>query len=220
MVNLTLVFRLRFGAKTHKEIMPDRWERELFDSVRDGDESAFRRVYDLYQQRVRLVAWRISHRADWLDDILNETWCRAFAQRREFDGERPFLVWISGIVRNVYREECRKSPTVLGNSTIVRDTADSRLDELTPEILAEEAEWLSGINECVQRLDPEEAEVVRLRFFEGLTLRELADRIGTPESTLRDVRIPAIFSALRKCMETKGIRFSEFFAAQRAGEKQ
>jgi len=200
--------------------MPDRWEIDLFDSVRDGDEAAFRRVYDLYHQRVQVAAWRISHRADWVDDILSEAWCRAFANRREYDGERPFLVWMAGIVRNVYREECRKSPLVLRHGEGKAKQAEPRLDEATPEVVAEEAELLAGIHDCVDRLSQDEAEIVRLRFFEGLTLRQVAERLGVAESTLRDVRIPAVFKTLRKCLETKGIRFSEFFAAQEGSESQ
>lgn len=197
--------------------MSKRWEEQLFEAIREGDELAFERIYDLYQTRVRLVAWKISHRGDWVEEILNETWCRAFAQRREFVGATPFLAWMAGIVRNVYREECRKSPTVLAEE---QGTRKEKADDVTPESLAEEAEWLAALHDCVSRLDVEDAEIVRLRFFEGLTLRDVAQRIGVPESTLRDVRIPSAYKTLRKCLESKGLRISQFFAAQDGGETQ
>lgn len=200
--------------------MPQRWEQDLYDSVHNGDEAAFRKVYDVYHQRVALAAWRVSHRADWVEDILNEAWCRAYARRREFDGRRPFLVWMAGIIRNVYREECRKSPLVLRQGGADLGPEVGRLEQTTPETVAEEAELLAGIHDCVDRLGPEDAEIVRLRFFEGLTLRQVAERLGLAESTLRDVRLTGVFSDLRKCLETKGIRCSEFFAAQVGGESQ
>ena len=49
--------------------MSKRWEEQLFEAIREGDELAFERIYDLYQTRVRLVAWKISHRGDWVDEI-------------------------------------------------------------------------------------------------------------------------------------------------------
>jgi RNA polymerase sigma factor (sigma-70 family) len=199
--------------------MSSHWEEQLFDAIREGDESAFERIYDLYYARVRLVAWRISHRGDWVDEILNESWCRAFTQRREYLRETPFLAWMAGIVRNVYREECRRSPLVLANegeSSSLRE----RVEEVTPEAVAEEAELLAGLHDCVSRLKAEDAELVRLRFFEGLPLREVAQRMGVPESTLRDGHIPAAYKALRKCLESKGLRFSQVFSAQDRPESQ
>jgi RNA polymerase sigma factor (sigma-70 family) len=122
---------------------------------------------------------------------------------------------MAGIIRNVYREECRKSPLVLDRSDEESGTERAtEVDQLPPESMAEEAELLAGLHACVDTLSSEDAELVRLRFFEGLTLRAIGERIGVPESTLRDVRIPAMFKALRKCLETKGIRSSQLFAAQ------
>jgi RNA polymerase sigma-70 factor (ECF subfamily) len=200
--------------------MNDRTEAELFERVVSGDEEAFERVYDRYHQRVRLVAWRISHRPDWVDDLLNEAWCRAFGQRMSYDPARPFVVWMAGILRNVYREECRKSPSTLDSQLGHARPADSQIDDVSPERIAAEAELLGGLNECVDRLGEEDARVIRLRFFEGKTLRQTGQEVRIPESTLRDVRIPAIFKTLRLCLESKGIRFSGIFPAQAGGDEK
>src|SRR5216684_7751704 len=114
--------------------MSTRWEDQLFEAIREGDAVAFERIFDLYQERVRLVTWKISHRADWVDDLVNEAWCRAFAQRTTFDCEHPFLVWMAGIVRNVYREECRKSPTILDDQAGGGSLATA--DKVSPEVMA------------------------------------------------------------------------------------
>ena len=90
-------------------------DEQLFEAIRRGDNQAFESIYDRYQQRGRLAAWRISHRPDWVDEILNESWCRAFKARTSYNGSRPFLVWFGGILQNVYREQCRKSPTTIGH---------------------------------------------------------------------------------------------------------
>src|ERR1043166_9509485 len=196
--------------------MSTRWEEQLFEAIREGDAIAFERIFDLYQERVRLVTWKISHRSDWVDDLVNEAWCRAFAQRTQFDGERSFLVWMAGIVRNVYREECRKSPTTLDD----RVGGQTAADEVSPEKISEEAELLAALNGCVEKLSAQDQEIVRLRFFEGQTLRGVSEKLGLPESTLRDVRIPAAFKALRKCLKSKGIQDSQILTAQGGIEEQ
>jgi len=200
--------------------MSDRSEQALLAAIPTGAESAFEAAYQLYHERVRLIAWRISHRPDWVDDLFNEAWCRAYDSRRTFDPNRSFLVWMAGIVRNVYREECRRSPRTW-DGVVERDRHEVPMaEELGPERLAEEAELLSGLNDCVSQLGEEDAAIVRLRFFDGLPLRVVGQKVEIPESTLRDVRIPAIYRTLRKCLEKKGIRISLLFPAQEAPEIQ
>ncbi|RIK67845.1 MAG: hypothetical protein DCC65_05070 [Planctomycetota bacterium] len=194
--------------------MGDRSEKQLEQALGEGDEAAFARLYDRCHERVRLVAWRVSHRSDWLDEILNESWCRAYEQRRAYDSSRPFVVWMAGIVQNVYREHCRKSPTTTG------DRPDERISFESPETVASEAELLSGLNECMGRLSPEDAVVVRRRYFDGATLRVIAEELRIPESTLRSQRLPAIMEALRRCMTAKGLEISEIFSAQEGPEGQ
>lgn len=197
--------------------MTDHSEQHMLHAVSTGDERAFEQAYAAYAERARLVAWRVSHRADWVDDILNESWCRAFDQRTAFDPERPFLVWLTGIVRNVYREWCRKSPLTLGNVGADRSGDPDRQD---PEQIAHEAEVLAGLNDCLERLSAADARIIRLRYFEGRTLRAVAEETGIPESTLRDRRLPDLLSRLRRCLHEKKIDFSELFSAQAPDELQ
>jgi RNA polymerase sigma-70 factor (ECF subfamily) len=181
-------------------------DAELFESVRSGTERAFEQIYDRYHERVRLVAWRVSHRPDWIDEICNEAWCRAFKSRMSFDASRPFLVWMGGILNNVYREHCRASPTTAGES--LEPTQKAGSDNGTdPERLAAEAELLTALNECMGQLTAEDARLVRLRFFDGMTLRSVAKELSIPESTVREQRLPDVMNQLRLLLKKKGIEF-------------
>jgi RNA polymerase sigma-70 factor (ECF subfamily) len=198
--------------------MADRDEEALLKAIREGQESTFERVYDAFHERVRLLAFRISHRPDWVDDLLGEAWTRAFRQRTAYDPARPFLVWMAGILRNVYREHCRSSPTTWDQDP--DEKSEERSDLATPEALAEEAELLASLNDCVGRLSKEEADIVRLRFFEGQTLRSISQKLGLPEATLREIRLPAIYKTLRKSLSDRGIEIYEIFPAQDGPERQ
>ncbi len=189
--------------------MTDPSSDELFNAVLAGDESAFEGVYNLYHQRARLIAWKVSHRADWIDDLLNEAWCRAFRLRLSYNPERPFLVWFGGILQNVYREHCRKSPTTLGAAGDGPERVDGGVDLVEPEALVSEAELLAALNECTGRLSDNEARLVRLRFFQELPLRSVAKEVKIPESTLREHRLPAVIEKLRKCLARKGVDFDQ-----------
>lgn len=197
--------------------MTDRPESELIKAARAGDEEAFARLYDRYQQRVRLVAWRVSHRPDWVDDLFNETWCRAFNQRTTYNSDYPFLVWLSGILRNVYREHCRKSHLKLTSDS---EAGPEEIDDLSPEKIAHEAEVLFGLNECLGALEAADATIIRLRFFKGMPLRAVAKEVKIPEATLRETKLPSLLRRLRHCLEKKEIEFSEFFSAHGSDQTQ
>jgi RNA polymerase sigma factor (sigma-70 family) len=196
-------------------------ETRLGQAIRSGDQAAFEQAYDRYRQRVRVIAWRISHRADWVDDLLNEAWCRAFSQRQSYNPEVPFPVWLAGILQNVYREQCRRSLAAARAQADreARRAVQSGADA-SPAEIAGEAELLEGLNDCVGRLSVEDARIVELRFFKGMPLRSVAKEVGIPESTLREARLPAAFEALRRCLERKGIRTSQLFSAQRGDESE
>lgn len=193
--------------------MAERTDAQLFKAVSAGDATAFERVYELYRVQTRLAAWRLSHRADWVDDLTNEAWCRAFDHRTTYNSDRPFLVWMAGILRNVYREFCRKSVPTLGATPGSRPPSPEDIDALDPHQVAAEAELLFELNACVETLDDLEARIIRLRFFEGKSLKVVAQEVCIPESTLREARLPAVLARLRRCLERKDIDFSRIFSA-------
>ena len=201
--------------------MTDAAEAALLKAIASGNERAFEQAYDLYHERVRVMSWRIVRRGDWLDEIVNESWSRAFAGRTSYNPERPFLVWMAGILHNVYREHVRASPTTIGLPTGDEDsTGRGETDGQNPEVIAGEAELLLALNDCFSRLSPEDARIVRLRFFENMTLRSIAKEVALPESTLREQRLPAALEQLRRCLKAKGVDFSQLFSAQTAGHSQ
>ncbi len=202
--------------------MADRSEAEILEAVSRGDTSAFEWLYDRYHQRVRLMAWRLSHRPDWIDDLVNEAWCRAFKQREKYRASTSFAAWLAGIVQNVYREQCRKSAGAAAREGSsgdgIADQAES--GEMRPETVAGEAEVLENLSDCVSQLSDDEGQMVRLRFFQEMPLRAMAKELGVAESTLRDNRLPAAIQKLRKCLKCKGIDFLQYFPAQEGRSDQ
>ncbi|MBK8270025.1 MAG: RNA polymerase sigma factor [Planctomycetes bacterium] len=200
--------------------MSESVEQADLSALSSGDERAFERVYASFHVRVRLVAFRVSHRNDWIDDLANETWCRAFNQRKNYGSDTPFLVWMAGILRNVYREFCRDSRRTIGDATRAAAEAAGKTDQISPELVAHEAEVLDALNGCVALLGAQEARIVQLRYFQGLTLRLVAEEVKIPEATLREKTLVKITNQLRRCLERKKIDFSEIFSAQEAREIQ
>lgn len=193
-------------------------ESRIQQQIASGDDSAFEAAYSLFEARVRAVAWRIVRRSDWLDEIVNEAWTRAYTSRTSYNSERPFLVWMAGILQNVQREHARASPTTLGD--VSPDAAlhgASESNGQSPETIASEAEVMLALNDCFNRLSPEDARIIKLRYFENMTYRSVAQEVGIAESTLREHRIPDALEQLRRCLQKKGVEIPQLFSAQMEG---
>jgi len=198
--------------------MPESDEANILNRIPTGDDRAFEAAYSLFEARVRAVAWRIVRRADWLDEIVNESWSRAYTARTSYNAERPFLVWMAGIVQNVQREHARASPTTLGDVSADADPhGASESNGQSPETLVSEAEVMMALNNCFNGLGPEDARIIKLRYFENMTYRSVAKEVGIAESTLREQRIPAALEQLRRCLKTKGVEIPQLFSAQTEG---
>lgn len=196
--------------------MTDPSEAQLTNKLAQGDARAFEGLYLLFNERVRLAAWQMCRRPDWIDDVVNEAWRRAYEARAEFDPGRPFLVWVVGILRNCCREYARSR---LRLSTGGDDPLNAIADA-DPAHLAAQADLLAALDACVRALPAQDQAIVRKRFFEGKPLRIVAQEVGVAESTLRDGRLPDLFDRLRACLASRGLDISSIFSAQAASGMQ
>lgn len=187
------------------------WQR----AAAAGDEAAFERLYACFEQRIRLAAWRFCRRGDVADELADEAWCRAFQARKSYDPTRPFPAWVAGILHNVWREQARNWSATADRGRGNQGLSDEVDPAITPESALAEAELLEALNACVAGLTPEQRDIVRWRFFEGQSLRAVAQRLAMPESTLREHRLPEIVTSLQACLRTKGIR-EDFFSLSAA----
>lgn len=194
--------------------MSEGQDEQLARDLAGGAPRAFEALYLRYQTAIRMAAFRICRRADWIDDVSNEAWRRGYEARGSYDPARPFLVWLTGILRNVCREQ-RRSRQATGGENIPEE-----IDRLDPAEIAAEAEVLVALDECVQALSEEDQQLVRMRFFEGRPLRAVAEALRAPEATIRETRLPAALNRLKMCLRHKGLDISRIFSAQGAVENQ
>src|SRR5262245_56977123 len=75
-------------------------ERELVERAKRGDRHAFGRLLRLHQRRVFALGMRWLRNADDADDLVQETFVRAWQALQRFDESRPFAPWILTIAAN------------------------------------------------------------------------------------------------------------------------
>ena len=132
----------------------------------------------------RLVRYAFSRLRNLQDaeDVVQEVLLRSFAdrsKRREIAAVGPYL----------YRSVANACTDLLRKRSSAATLRDVRVEELpaqgdNPSHVAEAADELRRTEELLRHLPQSQAEVVRLRVFEGLRLNEIADVVGCSVNTV------------------------------------
>ncbi len=153
----------------------DEWgEPELVRAARAADQEAFRALMQRHQAGVlRLVGRFVASRED-AEDVVQETFIAAYRQMRRFRGDASFGTWIGRIA--IYKA-----------LKVARGQRPLERYEDNPEAHSvEEADGAQAlaVREAVARLPEKLRLPVVLRFWEGLSGKEIAGVLGWKQSTV------------------------------------
>lgn len=165
--------------------MQTREDRELAERVSDdGDEGAFRALYDRHTPRLLRFAYRLLGGGDLhsAEDVVQETWIRAARGLRSFQWRSRFDVWLQGIALNVAREVLRQS----------RDHLSLQPERDAPTHPPTDSAGRVDLDRALGRLSERCRTVLVLHDLEGYTHPEIAGllgiAVGTAKSHLHDAR--------------------------------
>lgn len=157
-------------------------EADLVAKARAGNLLAFEEIVRRYQRRVYAVAWRIVRRHDVADDVVQESFLRAYRSLDRFDTGRPFGPWIARIAANLAVSHLR-SPVAREEELPegYGETATSSPGPLAGLLGAEAQQVLDA---AVGALSTEQRAVFVLRVNEELPYREIAEALGLSIGTV------------------------------------
>lgn len=149
-------------------------ERSLVERVQLGDEEAFAELYRRHHQRLyRYCLYRLGE-AHEAQDVVQESFTRAWANAQRIQGDLRFYPWLRTIAGNlctdVGRRRSRVQPEAAVDSGSVDGGQESRLDKEVDLALLEQA---------MARLPERHRQVLVMREAAGLSYEQLADETGT-----------------------------------------
>ena len=161
------------------------------------DKTAFARLFDHFAPRVKGFLRRNGTAEAQLDDVVQEVMIKVWRYAERFDPKKGKLTtWIFTITRNVridlLRKENRPEP----------DANDPMLVP-TPLVKSDDAVYANQaamrVADALDDLPKEQADILRLSFFEGKSHGEIAEHIGLPLGTVKS-RIRLAFDRLRNSL--------------------
>jgi RNA polymerase sigma-70 factor (ECF subfamily) len=164
-------------------------DAELVTLVTEKNPAALEVLYTRYSRIVYSFALRIVGDPQIAEELLQEVFFRTWRQGALFRSSRgAFVTWLLSITHNMAIDELRK-----------RNRRPQKADSEEPEALlaamadtsqdVEEEVWLSSlrstISEAMQSLPSAQRVTIEMAYFQGLTQREIAERLGEPLGTIK-----------------------------------
>ena len=157
---------------------------QLVAAAKAGSHSAFSELQKLYSGRLykRIISITRSH--EDAEDVLQDTFLRAYQALPSFQGRSQFSTWLTRIAINsalmaIRRERSRPKASLdlqfgPGDDAYAFDVCDNALN---PEQVCDQKQQVRMILNAVERLDPKLRTPIHILIDEKRSMRELAHRL-------------------------------------------
>ena len=188
---------------------------ELVAAARAGDDRAFEALFLRYQPRIAAYVAGMVRDHGRAEDITQEVFMSALRRLRDGDDEREivFRPWIYEIAKNKCIDSYRRGRDTTELSFDAHDQIGAaehgRLAEpgATPDAAVEGKLDLDNLRGAFGGLSPVHHEILVMREFEGLSYREIGDRLGMSRA--------AVESTLFRARKRLGEEYEELVSGKR-----
>jgi len=170
-------------------------EKELVKKLKDGDSFAFEVLFYKYRNKIKGFALKIVPAQIDPEEIVQEVFVRVWLKKEAIDPEKDFQSYLFSIAKHLVLDHLKSAVNrklyFVGEhfqqDLLEEDGLDASISEETEEKLQK------LINEIPER----RREIFRLSRFEGLSYKQIAERLNISENTV-DSQIRNALAFLRK----------------------
>ena len=171
------------------------------DRARSGDREAFRLLVDRHSRSVFRLAFRMTGNQQDAEDVVQETFLRAYRQLDKYQARASFATWLFRIAANYSldlirgrkrRQEHGYMAGSNGGDIDILEAVPS--GNPAPDRLALSGELQVRLDAAMEELSAQERTAFVLRHFEGLSIGEIGLSLGTSANATKH----SIFRAVQK----------------------
>ena len=169
-----------------------------------GDRSAFAELWKLHSKSAFTKVYQITkNRAD-TEDVMQDTWIKAFIHLNTFDGRAKFSTWLTRIAINSALMVLRKRRSRPEASLESTDGETWQIREIVDQTKDVEEQYLNRegverLRRAICRLNPQLRAVVEIQQSEDGQVKEIAERAGISTSAAKS-RLSRARTVLRRAL--------------------
>ena len=179
------------GAET-----PSVSDGDLLGRVSAHDVNALDALYDRYAANVYAVSCRILREPRDAEEVVQDIFWQRWQGRIRYDPTRGrFSTWLHTVTRNRSIDRLRRRQVATRGAMRQEDAPEPHHDE-TPETDAQQSDQREAVRRALSQLSRDQRKALELCFYDGLSHREVADRLEAPLGTVKS-RIRAALARLK-----------------------
>jgi RNA polymerase sigma-70 factor (ECF subfamily) len=170
-----------------------------------GDSDAFRVLVEQNSRAIFRLAFRMTGNEQDAEDVVQETFLRAYKQLDRYEARSSFSTWLFRIASNysldLIRMRKRHEDKRERGSDEERDILQSiPVDTPGPDRIVYGGQVQDHVNAALNELSAQERTAFVLRHFEGLSIEEIGEALGTGTNATKHSIFRAV-QKLRKSLE-------------------
>jgi RNA polymerase sigma-70 factor (ECF subfamily) len=162
-------------------------EQEAIRRLKNGDSGGLEYLVHAFQVRAIRTAYLVTGDRGLAEEVVQETFLRAYRSIRTFDPERPFEPWF---LRSVVNAALRLMGRTRREVPLEDPDAEQAFHRVaaqweSPQAQVEAAETEREIQQALERLSPRQRAVIVQRYYLGMSEAEMASASGAAAGTIK-----------------------------------
>jgi RNA polymerase sigma-70 factor, ECF subfamily len=172
--------------------IPRKGDMTLVAAAKNGNRKAFEILVKRHEQKIFFVARRITRSREDAEDVVQQTFQKAFTHLRKFEGRSAFSTWLTRIAitealiflrrRRGFREVLIDDLNANGETTAPLEVPDSSPG---PEAIYSQREWVEMLYSAVNELPAGMRRAIQLRELDERSSEETAQIMGISVGALK-----------------------------------
>ncbi len=165
-------------------------EIEAIAQLKAGNMAALRTLIEMYQVQAVQAAVLITQDRAAAEDIVQNAFLRSYQRIEQLEPSRPYRPWLLRMVINDALKAVAKQRRLISLDTqadVPYHKLVKRLDATTtePEDIVQRNELRNEIKQAINKLSPRQRAVIILRYYLGLSEREISNELNCAPGTVK-----------------------------------
>jgi len=170
-------------------------EEEIIRLMRAKDQKAVKYLFDNYSAALLGLVFRIVQNQELAEEILQETFVKIWVNFASYDNQKGKLyTWMLNIARNLAIDKIRSNEFKMTQQT---QNIEKSVHSINREYQVGFDPNFIDVKDLVDKLRPEQKELIDLIYFYGYTQAEAAEKLKMPLGTVK-TRVRSAIGELRK----------------------
>lgn len=157
----------------------------LLEGTAAGDQRAFADLYDHTSARVHGLVVRVLRDQAQSEEVTQEVFLQVWRNAGSFDRDRgSALAWMLTLAHRRAIDRVRSAQSQSDRDRVYESRADRSAPDPTGEAVIDRSQG-QAVRSAVRRLTPVHQEALELAYFDGLTHREVSEKLGVPLGTAK-----------------------------------